>query len=78
MGVAFIGDYGKEIPTDLQIIALLKLIRDGVNSSKISEKYTLIGANQVHDTESPGKYLFEILTKLPHWSNQINETAVGL
>ncbi len=39
---------------------------------KISENYTLIGANQVQQTESPGKMLFQILTKLPHWSDEVD------
>lgn len=72
IGVAFIGDFRAEEPTNQQIIALLKLIRDGVRMSKISENYTLIGANQVQQTESPGRMLYEILTKLPHWSDVID------
>lgn len=71
VGVAFIGDFRDEEPPKEQVIALLKLLRDGVQEGKIAENYTLIGANQVQQTESPGKMLFKILTKLPHWSDQI-------
>lgn len=72
IGVAFIGDFREEEPTNQQIVALLKLIRDGVKLKKISENYKLFGANQVQQTESPGKKLIRILTKLPHWSDQID------
>lgn len=71
IGVAFIGDFRNEEPTKQQVVALRKLLRDGVNMNKISENYSLIGANQVQQTESPGKMLYKILTKLPHWSDQI-------
>ncbi|XP_037044772.1 peptidoglycan recognition protein-like isoform X2 [Bradysia coprophila] len=71
IGVAFIGDFTKEKPPKQQVIALLKLLRDGVEERKISENYTLIGANQVQQTESPGIHLFKILTRLEHWSDQI-------
>lgn len=51
---------------------MLKLIRDGVRLNKISGNYSLVGANQVQQTESPGKMLYQILTKLPHWSDEID------
>lgn len=69
--ISFIGDFRHERPPKQQLIAALKLIRDGVKLNKISENYTLIGANQVSQTESPGKMLYQILTKLPHWSDPI-------
>lgn len=70
IGVAFIGDFRVEEPTHQQIIALLKLLRNGVEMNKISQNYSLIGANQVQPTESPGRMVYQILTKLPHWSEE--------
>lgn len=72
VGVAFIGDFREEEPTKAQVVALLKLLRDGVERYKISADYRLIAANQVQQTESPGKKLFKILTKLPHWSASVD------
>lgn len=72
IGVAFIGDFRDVDPANQQIIALLKLIRDGVAINKISENYTLIGACQVKQTESPGPKLYKVLTKLPHYSDDVS------
>ncbi|KAJ6641853.1 Peptidoglycan recognition protein [Pseudolycoriella hygida] len=72
IGIAFIGDYRTDEPTTQQIIALLKLLRDGVTMHKISENYTLLGANQVQQTESPGRNLYHILVQLPHWSDDVD------
>lgn len=72
VGIALIGDFRTETPTNQQVIALLKLLRDGVNMSKITDNYTLVGAYQLQPTESPRQNLIKILTKLPHWSDQID------
>ena len=72
IGVAFIGNFVNVKPPKRQVIALLKLLRDGVQKGKISENYILIGANQVRPYDSPGKMLSEILQELPHWSDPID------
>lgn len=70
IGIAFIGDFSGEAPPPKQLIAALKLIRLGVELKKITPNYTIVGHSQLIETESPGKKLFNIIQKWPHWSDE--------
>uniref|UniRef100_A0A2M3ZHU2 Putative peptidoglycan recognition protein long class n=1 Tax=Anopheles braziliensis TaxID=58242 RepID=A0A2M3ZHU2_9DIPT len=68
-GIAFIGNYETiDRPEDAQIEQLVMLLRNGTDTGKLNQNYKLYGALQVKATLSPGKFLMEKLTQLPHFS----------
>lgn len=68
-GIAFIGNYETiDRPDDAQIEQLVMLLRNGTDSGKLDQNYKLYGALQVKATLSPGKFLMEKLTQLPHFT----------
>ncbi|XP_018788908.1 PREDICTED: peptidoglycan-recognition protein LC-like isoform X4 [Bactrocera latifrons] len=69
--IAFIGTFNLQVPTENDLKAAQLLIDEGVRLGVLPENYRLYGARQLSATESPGKALYSIIMKWPHWSRQI-------
>ncbi|XP_039300878.1 peptidoglycan-recognition protein 2-like, partial [Nilaparvata lugens] len=67
IGVAFLGNFQKEVPNPAYFDALDCLIREGVRLKKLDENYRLVYAAQVQDTLSPGKHVNTQMKKHPHF-----------
>ncbi|XP_049544135.1 peptidoglycan-recognition protein LC-like isoform X3 [Anopheles darlingi] len=68
-GIAFIGNYETiDRPEDAQMEQLIRLLQNGTDTGKLDINYKLYGAQQLKATLSPGKFLMEKLTQLPHFS----------
>ncbi|KAH8384474.1 hypothetical protein KR200_010005, partial [Drosophila serrata] len=68
IGISFIGTFTKEKPEGLQLKACQLLMEEGVRLKKLDPDYKLFGHRQLSDTKSPGKMLYKIIQKWPHWS----------
>lgn len=68
--IAFIGTFNKILPPLRQLSATKMLIEQGIKENKLHPNYKLFGHRQLIPSESPGKALFEIIKKWPHWSNE--------
>lgn len=71
VGIAFIGTFMKEKPTDAQLKACQQLIEEGVRLQKLVPNYILNGARQLSPTESPGDSLYKIIRRWAHWTTDI-------
>lgn len=71
--IAFIGTFNKIEPPQRQLKAAQKIIEQGIHLKKLSPDYRLYGHRQLSPTESPGTALYEIITKWPHWSNDLDK-----
>uniref|UniRef100_A0A034VF87 Peptidoglycan-recognition protein LF n=1 Tax=Bactrocera dorsalis TaxID=27457 RepID=A0A034VF87_BACDO len=69
--IAFIGTFNVEVPTEKDLKAAQLLIDEGVRLGVLTGNYRLYGARQLTATESPGKALYSIIMKWPHWSRSI-------
>ncbi|XP_067644480.1 peptidoglycan-recognition protein LC isoform X2 [Eurosta solidaginis] len=66
--IAFIGTFIEELPTENDLKAAQLLIEEGVKLGILAKDYRLYGMRQLSATESPGKALYSIIMKWPHWS----------
>ncbi|XP_013109985.2 peptidoglycan-recognition protein LC isoform X2 [Stomoxys calcitrans] len=71
VGIAFIGTFVKDKPTEAQLNACRLLLDEGVRLKKLVPDYILNGARQLSATESPGDALYYIIRKWPNWSANI-------
>ncbi|XP_075164267.1 peptidoglycan-recognition protein LC-like isoform X3 [Haematobia irritans] len=71
VGIAFIGTFVKDKPTEAQLNACRLLLEEGVRLKKLVPDYILNGARQLSPTESPGEALYKIIRRWPHWTSQI-------
>ncbi|XP_039963102.1 peptidoglycan-recognition protein SA-like [Bactrocera tryoni] len=69
--IAFIGTFNVAVPTENDLKAAQLLIDEGVRLGVLTENYRLYGARQLSATESPGKALYSIIMKWPHWSRSV-------
>ncbi|XP_020715823.1 peptidoglycan-recognition protein LC isoform X1 [Ceratitis capitata] len=69
--IAFIGTFNAELPTENDLKAAQLLIDEGLRLGALSKDYRLYGARQLSPTESPGKALYNIIMKWPHWASRI-------
>ncbi|KFB50845.1 peptidoglycan recognition protein long class isoform B [Anopheles sinensis] len=67
-GIAFIGNFEVDQPTDSQMEQLDALLHNCTARSSLASNYQLYGASQLRQTVSPGKFLMEKLKLLPHFS----------
>lgn len=69
LGIALIGQFQTEDPSDHQMIALRKLIDFAVNNSKVSLEYKLLTGQCRVDimTNSFGKVVVNTIKHWPHW-----------
>lgn len=79
IGIGFMGNYDKKMPTPAQLRAGQLLLAQGVRLKKLSPKYQLFGQRQLIVTNSPGENLYNIIKTWPHFANQTvplkNETT---
>lgn len=67
---AFIGTFNKIQPPKRQLVAVQKMIVEGVKLGKVTADYNLYGHRQLISTQSPGQALYEILQTWDHWTNK--------
>lgn len=75
VGVAFIGDFRKETPSEQMLGAAQALLACGVRQGHLQEDYRLLGHRQVRDTECPGDALFALVRSWPRWDAHPPVTA---
>ncbi|XP_017066752.1 peptidoglycan-recognition protein SD [Drosophila eugracilis] len=71
LGIAFIGNFEEQSPTQEALNVANKLLEHAVKQAQILEDYKLMGHSQVSATRSPGKVLYSIIQQWPNWSEQI-------
>nr|AEX31480.1 peptidoglycan recognition protein LC isoform A [Armigeres subalbatus] len=71
IGIAFIGTFTDVEPPVAQLSAAQQLIAIGLEENKLSKTYRLYGHRQLAPFESPGRMLFKIIQKWPHWSSDL-------
>jgi N-acetylmuramoyl-L-alanine amidase. len=69
LGISLIGNFVQDIPTNAQSNATQDLIKLGVKLGKIDQNYKLVAMSDTGggSTLSPGKNLYEIMEKWPHF-----------
>jgi N-acetylmuramoyl-L-alanine amidase len=67
INVAFMGDYKRTAPTQLQLNALRNFLEFSVRTQKIYHDYELLGLRQVEPLWSPGDQLYEAIKTFPNW-----------
>lgn len=68
IGVAFIGDFNKEKPSENSLKSLLE---EGVKNGKLANDYKLLGQLQLSGGNSPGEALYNDIKTWDHWSEAI-------
>ncbi|XP_062542733.1 peptidoglycan-recognition protein 2-like [Armigeres subalbatus] len=69
IGIAFIGDFTKDLPSAKALRAVHKLLQCGVNMGELDKNYQLYGARQISATASPGKALYNELQEWDHYDS---------
>ncbi|XP_053949493.1 peptidoglycan-recognition protein LE [Anastrepha ludens] len=69
MGIAFIGCFMRELPTEAAMNACKLFLKRGVEEGHLAPDYKLIAHCQCRSTESPGRKLYE---ELQTWDNFYN------
>ncbi|XP_030380198.1 peptidoglycan-recognition protein SD [Scaptodrosophila lebanonensis] len=69
LGIAFIGSFNENVPTDEALKAAQDLIAEAVRLGQLKEEYQLYGHRQLSPTVSPGDALYAVLQKWPHWQS---------
>ncbi|XP_055528858.1 peptidoglycan-recognition protein LF-like isoform X4 [Wyeomyia smithii] len=69
--IAFIGTFIDIEPPITQLSAAKQLIALGLDLKKLDVEYRLFGHRQLAPFESPGRKLYKIIQKWPHWSNEL-------
>nr|QZF74707.1 PGRPLCLAe [Rhodnius prolixus] len=68
IGVAFIGNFARDVPPKKQLAAFEILLSEGVKLGKINPNYKLFLQREIRPTERPGAALSNLLMKCVHWS----------
>ncbi|XP_016992701.2 peptidoglycan-recognition protein SD [Drosophila takahashii] len=71
LGIAFIGNFEEQAPSQEALEAAQKLLEHAVKEGQLVENYKLLGHRQVSATRSPGEALYNLIQQWPHWSEQI-------
>ncbi|KAL7021204.1 hypothetical protein ACKWTF_011800 [Chironomus riparius] len=71
IGIAFIGNFNFKIPNEEQIAAGFALIAKGKTLKIFTNDFTIFGASQLRNTQSPGDALMNLIKTWPH-SSQIS------
>ncbi|XP_065081162.1 peptidoglycan-recognition protein LF-like isoform X3 [Ochlerotatus camptorhynchus] len=69
--IAFIGTFTDIQPSVVQLSAAEQLIAMGLKDNKLSKHYRLYGHRQLAPFESPGRMLYKIIQKWPHWASEL-------
>lgn len=64
---AFLGNYNNKGPEARAIRSLKEMICWGLKNGKISTNYSLFGHRDKSKTDSPGHYLYAIISKFDHF-----------
>ncbi|XP_029734178.1 peptidoglycan-recognition protein 2 [Aedes albopictus] len=67
IGIAFIGEFTKDLPSAKALRAASKLLQCGVNMGELDANYLLYGAKQLSATASPGKALYNEIREWDHF-----------
>lgn len=68
IGIAFIGTYQTEPPTEKEIKAFKRLVREGIKLKKINEVYAIRTQDQFLNTTSPGAAAIQEISKWQFYS----------
>ncbi|CAG9761211.1 unnamed protein product [Ceutorhynchus assimilis] len=68
IGIAFIGDYSDNRPSEKMLKALKNLLACGLELGELHKEYKLLGARQVMATASPGSALFSEIKTWAHFT----------
>ncbi|CAH1397219.1 unnamed protein product [Nezara viridula] len=68
IGIAFIGNFNLDYPTDKMIQLYNLIIEEGLRLNQLARDYKLIAQKQVNSFASPGIHIEEVMTKWDHWS----------
>ncbi|XP_063360669.1 peptidoglycan recognition protein-like [Cydia amplana] len=71
IGISFLGDFRKTLPTSEALQATKDLISCGVSHNFLAQNYRLIGHKQVVKTESPGTELQKDIEIWSHWAEDV-------
>nr|AAD02029.1 cuticular molt protein precursor [Calpodes ethlius] len=67
IGINFIGNYNKDVPTDDQLNAVRDLLKCGVEQGHLTQDFHVVGQRQLMATEGPGRKLYAAIRKWPEW-----------
>ncbi|XP_039485778.1 peptidoglycan-recognition protein SD [Drosophila santomea] len=71
LGIAFIGNFDKQAPSQAALDAAKELLQLAVKQEQLLESYKLLGHRQVTATLSPGDALYALIQQWPHWSEEM-------
>uniref|UniRef100_A0A1B6CE38 Peptidoglycan-recognition protein n=1 Tax=Clastoptera arizonana TaxID=38151 RepID=A0A1B6CE38_9HEMI len=71
LGIGLIGTFSKMPPTASQLNATLKLIDLGTKLGKLTKDYILTASCQLRPTLSPGKLVYDVISKWDHFNTSI-------
>nr|XP_016925925.1 peptidoglycan-recognition protein SD [Drosophila suzukii] len=71
LGIAFIGNFEEQAPSQEALDAAKQLLEHAVKQAQLVENYKLLGHRQVSATRSPGEALYTLIQQWPNWSEQI-------
>ncbi|XP_062543633.1 peptidoglycan-recognition protein SD-like [Armigeres subalbatus] len=73
-GIAFVGNYNRDTPTEDQMDALDGLLANGIRNGYLNSSFKLFGARQWQATESPGQHLYDLLKSNEHWTDVLSNS----
>ncbi|BFF97803.1 peptidoglycan-recognition protein SD [Drosophila madeirensis] len=69
LGIAFMGNFDQQPPSDAALAAGQSLLEQAVGQGQLVDSYQLLGHRQVSATKSPGDALYALVQQWPHWSD---------
>ncbi|XP_039987267.1 peptidoglycan recognition protein 5 [Xiphias gladius] len=64
LGIAFMGNFNNEAPSNKSILSVKRLLQSGVSQSFLHKEFALFGHKDLGDTECPGEQLYAALPQL--------------
>lgn len=68
---AFIGTFNTVVPPKRQLVAVQKMMQEGIKLEKLTADYKLYGHRQFFGTQSPGTALYNIIKTWDHWNDTV-------
>lgn len=68
LGIAFIGDFSDELPTEAAMNAAKELMRCGVRRGELDRHYRMLAGRQLIATDSPGTELYGEIQQWDNWA----------
>ncbi|XP_053682197.1 peptidoglycan-recognition protein SA-like isoform X2 [Sabethes cyaneus] len=69
IGIAFVGNFDRVLPSAKAVLAAQKLLECGVQLGELQPDYYLYGARQLSSTNSPGDTLYDLLLDWEHYDS---------